>query len=45
MQKKKILFVLHEDSQTGAPNALLSFLKFINAHHKNEFVIDIYVLS
>mgnify|MGYP003575790679 CR=1 FL=1 len=42
---KKILFVLHEDSQTGAPNALLSFLKYINAHYKNEFVIDIYVLN
>lgn len=42
---KKILFVLHEDSQTGAPNALLSFLKYINENYKNEFIIDIYVLN
>ena len=41
---KKILFVLHEDSQTGAPNALLSFLKYLHEHYKNEFVIDIYVM-
>ena len=41
---KKMLFVLHEDSQTGAPNALLSFLKYLHEHYKNEFVIDIYVM-
>ena len=42
---KKILFLLHEDSQTGAPNALLSFLKHVHIHYKSEFVIDIYVLN
>lgn len=42
---KKILFLLHEDSQTGAPNALLSFLKYLHTHYKDKFVIDIYVLS
>lgn len=42
---KRILFVLHEDSQTGAPNALLSFLKYLHTQDKGEFVMDLYVLS
>lgn len=45
MDRKKILFILHEDSQTGAPNALLSFLKYINEIYPNKFIIDIYVLN
>lgn len=45
MDRKKILFILHEDSQTGAPNAILSFLKYINKNYPDEFIIDIYVLN
>lgn len=41
---KKILFVFHEDSQSGAPNALLTFLKYIKTNYPNSFVIDILVL-
>lgn len=40
----KILFVFHEDTRTGAPNALLSFLNYINENHQKEFIIDIFVL-
>lgn len=42
---KKILFVFHEDSQSGAPNALLTFLKYVKEHHSNAFIIDILVLN
>lgn len=42
--KTKILFIFHEDSRTGAPNALLSFLNYINENHPNDFIIDIFVL-
>src|SRR5690554_4576450 len=42
---KKILFVFHEDSQSGAPNALLTFLNYINKHHSQVFIIDILILD
>ncbi|MBA5791192.1 glycosyltransferase family 4 protein [Flavobacterium sp. xlx-214] len=41
---KKILFVLHEDSQSGAPKALLSFLTFLKLKYPTEFIIDVFVL-
>jgi len=42
--EQKILFIFHEDTRTGAPNALLSFLNYLKEHHANDFVIDIFVL-
>src|SRR5690554_7115596 len=42
--KQKILFIFHEDTRTGAPNALLSFLNYIKEQHPNDFVMDIFVL-
>lgn len=42
---QKILFILHEDSQSGAPNALLSFLSYVKEKHPNDFIIDIFVLN
>jgi len=42
---QKILFILHEDSQSGAPNALLSFLSYIKEKHANDFIIDIFVIN
>ncbi|RRJ93257.1 glycosyltransferase [Paenimyroides tangerinum] len=42
--KQKILFLFHEDTRTGAPNALLAFLNYINENHTNEFIIDVFVL-
>lgn len=42
---KKILFLFHEDSKSGAPNALLSFLNYIKEHHHKDFLIDIFVLN
>lgn len=41
---KKILFIFHEDSQSGAPNALLAFLKYVKTNHPKSFVIDVLVL-
>jgi len=41
---KKILFIFHEDTRTGAPNALLSFLKYLKEHHSKDFIIDIFIL-
>lgn len=41
----KILFIFHEDSQSGAPNALLTFLDYIREHHANAVVFDILVLD
>lgn len=42
---QKILFILHEDSQSGAPNALLSFLSYVKEKYPNDFIIDIFVLN
>lgn len=42
--QQKILFIFHEDTRTGAPNALLSFLNYLKEHHVDDFVIDIFVL-
>lgn len=42
---QKILFILHEDSQSGAPNALLSFLSYVKEKHPTDFIIDIFVLN
>src|SRR5690554_1050030 len=45
MSPKKILFILHEDSQSGAPNALLSFLNYLKMNYNNIFSFDIFVLN
>lgn len=42
--QQKILFIFHEDTRTGAPNALLSFLNYLKERHADDFVIDIFVL-
>jgi len=42
---KKILFLLHEDSKSGAPSALLSFLNYLKKYHHKDFIIDVFVLS
>lgn len=44
VMKPKILFIFHEDTRTGAPNALLSFLDYVKEQHPHDFVIDIFVL-
>lgn len=41
----KVLFIFHEDSQSGAPNALLTFLKFLKETHAKDLLVDIYVMN
>lgn len=45
MPQKKILFILHEDSRSGAPNALLSFLNYLKKNYNSIFSFDIFVLN
>jgi len=42
--KTKILFIFHEDTRTGAPNALLSFLNYLKSNYSEEFILDIFIL-
>lgn len=42
--KPKILFIFHEDTRTGAPHALLSFLDYVKERYPGDFVMDIFVL-
>lgn len=43
MSIKKILFIFHEDTKSGAPKVMYDFIVYLNRFHSKEFLIDIYI--
>lgn len=44
-QPKKILFILHEDTKSGAPKVILDLIKHLQSLHPNEFIINLFIFN